>query len=60
MKEFLSRGGYVFTAKNVEEDNSAYDELIALGFQSVPVTRIGGRLVKGFDPGKLAEALAGA
>jgi len=50
----------VFTEKNVEEDDAAYDELITLGFRTVPLTRIGDRLVKGFDPGKLAEALAGA
>ena len=57
MKEFLSREGVSYTAKNVDEDESAYDELIGLGFRSVPVTVIDGQTVKGFDPIALRRAL---
>ena len=57
MKEFLSRAGYAFTAKNVDEDDAAYDELIALGFRTIPVTIIGNQRIKGFDEPKLREAL---
>lgn len=57
MKEFLSREGAAFTVKNVEEDDRAYDELIAYGFRVVPVTLIGDRTIKGYDPGALADAL---
>jgi len=53
VKEFLSRQGVAFTAKNVDEDERAYDELIARGFRTVPVTVRGDRVVKGFDPGAL-------
>lgn len=60
MKEFLSRAGHAFTVRLVDEDDTAYDELIALGYRSVPVTRIGSRVVKGFDPEALATALADA
>ncbi len=60
MKEFLSREGHAVDAKNVEEDAEAYRELIALGIMSVPVTVIGGRILKGFDPAKLRQALADA
>lgn len=60
MKEFLSREGYAFAAKNVEEDDSAYDELLALGFRAVPVTIIDGQAIKGFDERMLRQALAAA
>ncbi len=46
-----------FTAKNVDEDDRAYDELLALGFRAVPVTVIGDQKVKGFDPVALRRAL---
>ncbi|MBI2833159.1 MAG: glutaredoxin family protein [Acidobacteria bacterium] len=57
MKEFLSREGHTFVDRNVEEEPDAYDELVALGFRVVPVTLIGGRSIKGFDPAALGEAL---
>jgi glutaredoxin len=58
VKEFLSREGVPFTAHNVDEDDRAYDELIARGWRTIPVTVIGGRVVKGFDAGALAAAIA--
>ena len=48
-----------FTVKNVVDDESALDELIALGYRSTPVTVIDGVAVKGFDREKLEELLAG-
>ena len=57
MKELLSREGASFTAKNVDEDDRAYDELIARGFRTVPVTIIGERVIRGFDPDALVSAL---
>ena len=58
MKEFLSRAGAPFTAYNIEEDDRAYDDLIARGFRTVPVTVIGDRVVKGYDADALTAALA--
>jgi glutaredoxin len=58
VKEFLSRAGVPFTAYNVDEDDRAYDELIARGWRTVPVTVIGDRVVKGFDADALTAALA--
>ena len=58
MKEFLSREGHAFEAKNVEEDDQAYDELMALGVRSVPVTVIDGTVITGFDQARLRAALA--
>lgn len=57
MKEFLSRAGYPFTVRNVDEDDTAYDELIALGFRSVPVTIVGETPVVGYDPEALGKAI---
>jgi glutaredoxin-like protein NrdH len=60
VKEFLSRGGRTFTERLVDEDDVAYDDLLALGYRTVPVTVIGERVVVGFDPDALATALAAA
>ena len=46
-----------FEARNVDEDDRAYDDLLARGFRSVPVTVIGDRLIKGYDPAALTSAL---
>lgn len=59
MKEFLSREGHTFTVRNVEDDDSAYEALLALGFRAVPVTIVNGRSIKGFDEPALRAALAG-
>jgi glutaredoxin len=58
VKEFLSHRGVAFTVRLVDEDDDAYDALLALGYRSVPVTVIGERTVKGFDPAALTAALA--
>ena len=58
MKELLSREGVPFTAYNVDEDPHAYDELIARGWRTVPVTIIGERTLRGFNPVELASAIA--
>jgi glutaredoxin len=58
VKEFLSREGVAFEAKNVDEDEQAYTELIAKGYRTIPVTFIGDTVIKGFDQPALAAALA--
>jgi hypothetical protein len=60
VKEFLSRAGRTFTVKIVDEDAAAYDELIGMGYRTVPLTVIGDRAVKGFDPDALTRALEAA
>jgi glutaredoxin len=57
VKAWLSREGVPFTACNVDEDDRAYDDLIARGFRTVPVTVFGERAIKGFDEPALAAAL---
>ena len=58
MKEFLSRAGAAFTVMNVDEDDRAYDALLARGLRTVPVTVIGDRVIRGYDPAALEQALA--
>jgi glutaredoxin len=57
VKEFLSHAAVEFTAHNVDEDEAAYDALIALGLRTIPVTVIGDRIVRGFDPAALESAV---
>lgn len=58
MKGFLSRAGIAFEARDVEEDDRAYDELIALGVRTVPATVIDGRVIAGFDEAALRAAIS--
>ena len=58
MKEFLSREGHTFETKYIEDDATAFDELVALGARAVPVTLIDKQVVIGFDQTKLRAALA--
>jgi glutaredoxin len=58
VKELLSRNAVPFTAYNVDEDDRAYDELVALGWRTVPVTIIGTQAIKGYDADALEAAIA--
>jgi hypothetical protein len=58
VKEFLSRAGVPFTARNVDQDEAAYDELIARGYRTVPVAIFGDTAVKGYDVPALTDAIA--
>lgn len=43
--------------KNVREDQEALKELLALGYQSTPVTLIDGEAVVGFDQERIERIL---
>jgi glutaredoxin-like protein NrdH len=58
VKELLSREGLPFTARNVDEDEAAYDELIARGWRTIPVAVFGDQAVKGYDVPALTAAIA--
>lgn len=47
-------------AHNVEQDDRAYDALLALGYRTVPVTVIADRVIKGFAPEALDAAISAA
>jgi glutaredoxin len=57
VKEFLSRAGRGFDERNVDTDLDAYDELLGLGWRTVPVTFIGGVAIAGFDEAALRAAI---
>jgi glutaredoxin len=61
VKQLLSQAGIPFVARNVELDLSAYKELLARGFRTVPVTIIGegehAVAVTGFNESGLKKAL---
>jgi glutaredoxin len=57
VKAWLSREQVPFTAYNVDEDERAYDDLIARGFRTVPVTIVGEQIVNGFDEASLMDAI---
>jgi glutaredoxin len=58
VKELLSREAVPFTAYNVDEDDRAYDDLIAHGYRTIPVTFFGEQAVKGYDVDALKSAIA--
>jgi glutaredoxin len=60
VKEFLSQRGHAYQERLVDEDEAAYDDLLALGYRSVPVTVVGSTVVQGFDIDALTTALAAA
>ena len=57
VKGFLSQAGVEFTVRDVDEDPSAYDELLARGWRSVPMTVIGDSVIRGFDAEALKTAI---
>ena len=60
MKEFLSRAAVPFVVRDVDDDDGAYEELVGQGWRTVPVTFVGDRAIKGFNPVALREALQAA
>ncbi|MBI4484495.1 MAG: glutaredoxin family protein [Acidobacteria bacterium] len=58
MKELLSQERVAFIVRNVDEEDRAYDELLALGFQAVPVAVIGDRTIRGYDAAAILNALS--
>ncbi|GAA0371412.1 redoxin NrdH [Alkalibacterium iburiense] len=53
-KRFLTDQGIDFDIKDVEENEEALEEVIALGFQSLPVVAIEGQeAFSGFKPDRL-------
>ena len=60
MKAWLSQAEVAFVVRNVDDDLSAYEELVARGFRTVPVTVIGDEAVTGYQPDALAAALSRA
>jgi hypothetical protein len=58
VKGFLSLRNVEFVEKNVSTDLEGRAELLAMGYNSTPVTVIGDKRLTGFNTGGIDEALA--
>ncbi|MCK9267774.1 MAG: glutaredoxin family protein [Alkaliphilus sp.] len=56
-KDYLSSKGVQYIEKDVETDQEARLELIQKGITAVPVIKIEGELIVGFDKGRIDELL---
>lgn len=59
-KQYLDKLGVAYTAKDIEEDKAAYEELmgkIGGNFQGVPVTDIAGDVILGFNRPAIDQSL---
>jgi glutaredoxin len=56
-KDWLTRHGVAFEARNVNENQAYMDELRALKTLATPCVVIDGQRIRGFDPQKMAELL---
>ncbi|MBI4220259.1 MAG: glutaredoxin family protein [Chloroflexi bacterium] len=59
VKAYLKLFGFAYIERNVSTDLEGRGQLLALGYDSTPVTLIGDRVIEGFDAAALDAALAG-
>ena len=57
VKHYLNEQGIAFTDKNIHKDRASRQELMAMGFKSIPVTIVDGQAIQGFDRDRLKQAL---
>jgi glutaredoxin-like protein NrdH len=57
IKHWLGHNGYSYTERNIRDDPAALEELSRLGYQSVPVTVIGGQAIDGLEMDAIKAAL---
>ncbi|QPI17060.1 glutaredoxin family protein [Staphylococcus phage vB_StaM_SA1] len=57
-KMFLNNKGIKYTEINIDEDESAKEELMSKGYQSLPVIDFGTEVIVGNDPAKLNQILS--
>lgn len=56
--DYLEEKGIDYTEKNVQTDNEARQELMAMGHMGVPVLVIDGEEIVGFDKDKIDELIS--
>jgi glutaredoxin len=57
VKSYLKERDIPFVEKNIHKNKAYRQELIGMGFKSIPVTLIGEQVIQGFDRDKLREVL---
>ena len=55
--EFLSQNNVPYTHKDISEDPQAQQELVELGSMSTPTIKVGDKILVGFRPKELLEAV---
>lgn len=60
IESYLEEKGVEFIKRDVANDSQALDELVAQGYMTTPVTRIGDAWIAGFKRKALDELLANA
>lgn len=56
-RDFFERADIPFANHDIERSPSAAEAFERLGGQGVPLVKIGNRIIHGFDPGAMREAL---
>jgi len=59
-KEYLSQHGIDYVERNISRDQSAFDDLRALGYRTAPIIFVGDQVVIGFNVSRLEELLRDA
>jgi glutaredoxin len=59
VERYLRERGVTFTVKDIGVDPEALEEFLAFGFMTTPLTVVDGTAIPGFQPKRLATALAG-
>ncbi len=57
LEEFLKSKGIAYQRYNIELDKEASDKYAALGTSGVPVTRIGTKVIHGYNPDAILQTL---
>ncbi|BAM47438.1 MAG: glutaredoxin family protein [Amphibacillus sp.] len=52
-KKFLEEENILYKEKRVDQNKAYLDEVIELGFSSLPVVKIGDQIFSGYQPDKL-------
>ncbi|MBW4828410.1 MAG: glutaredoxin family protein [Clostridiaceae bacterium] len=56
-KEYLSEKGIKYDEKNVQENSQAKNELLSMGYRTVPVLIVGDEEIVGFDKSRIDKAI---
>lgn len=56
-KNYLSKKEIKYVEKNVQEDSMAREELLSMGYRTVPVILLGEEEIVGFDKDKIDKII---
>lgn len=56
-KEYLAEKGIKYDEKNVQENSQAKNELLSMGYRTVPVLIVGDEEIVGFNKSRIDRAI---